>query len=135
MPAQEILDSYKEFSDSYYRLLTYSRRAKEDFEIDNVVKRFKMTFDLLLKNLSFILKQYKVSCKYPSDYIKSAAKFGIIHNETIYLLMLDDKYKISNQSNSKITGEVYKNIKTKYLIILRKYLEKIEKEYIRVSAK
>lgn len=127
---QEILDSYKEFSDSFKRLITYSQNAKEDFEKDNVAKRFKLTFDLFLKNLACILREYKVNCNYPSDYIQTAAKFGIINNENIYIQMLEDKYKITNLPKSKVPDEVYKNIKIKYLINLRKYLEKIEKDYI-----
>ncbi len=129
MSNQQILDSFRELSDSFKRLLSYSKNAKEDYEKINVAKRFRMTFDLFIKNLSLILVEYKVNCKFPSDYIRNAAKFGIINNEKVFLQMLEDKYKLTNLSNLKLPDEIYKNI-VKYIIILRKYIEKIEEEYI-----
>ncbi len=127
---QEILDSYKEFSDSFDRLKSSSKQAKEEFEKDNVLKRFKLTFELFLKNLAIILKGYKVNCKYPTDYIRTAVKFGILNNENTFLEMLEDKYKITNETKLKTPEELYKKIRIKYIIILGKYLEKIGNDYI-----
>ena len=77
MPNPKILTSFNELIDSFERLTVYSKKANEEYEKKYVLNRFKLTFDLVIKNLAFILEEYKVNCKYPSDYLRNAAKFGI----------------------------------------------------------
>jgi len=127
---KDFINSYKELSDAYGRLKSGSMKAKEDYEKEMVAQRFEFTFGLLLKYLKILLKERRMECKFPKECIKAAARFGLIPNENIYIEMLEDRYKIAQLRGQKIPDELYRKIKVKYIIVLGKFLGRIEKEFI-----
>ncbi len=129
---QDVIDSFNELLSAFGRFKKNVLKAKEDYEKELVVKRFDYIIGRFIKNLKLLLETRGYNCILPEDCIKAAARFGFLASHTIFIEMLDDRYKLSylKNQNHTIPDDIYQKIKIRYTIALGKSLERIKRDYI-----
>jgi hypothetical protein len=127
---QELLKLYNKFSTSIDVLRVSNAEAKETLKKDAVLEGFLSSFDIFLEIIKSIIKRHNVNCNYPEKSIKAAVKFGLLTKETIYLEMLEDKYKIIRLKDRRCPEELFLRIQVKYIPVLANFLQKIKENHL-----
>lgn len=127
---QELFNLYNKFYTSIEQLRASNEEAKETLEKKEVIERFVLSFDIFLEIIKSIVKEHKVICKYPVSCIKAGVKFGLLAKETIYLEMLEDKYKIIQLKNRRYPEELFLRVQVRYIPLLTNFLQKIRENYL-----
>ncbi|ABO34936.1 nucleotidyltransferase substrate binding protein, HI0074 family [Methanococcus maripaludis C5] len=97
--------------------------------IDGVIHRFEICYEFAFKTIKYFLNYQDIGeVKSPRIAFEKAFAYGIIENLNDWIDMLNDKNKILNQFDEKLTKKTYnkiksshfKNLKNLYDIILKK---------------
>ncbi|MDR3628628.1 MAG: hypothetical protein P4L45_17410 [Ignavibacteriaceae bacterium] len=121
---------YNEFHTSVERLRAGSITAKKTLQKGLVMDRFLQSFDKFLEVIKFIVKEHNVNCDFPANCIKEAVKFGLLSKETIYLEMLEDKYKIIQLKDKRCPEDLFLRVQVKYIPLLTNFSKKINNNYM-----
>jgi hypothetical protein len=127
---QELFNLYNDYYASIEQLRASNDEAKESLEKNKVIERFVFSFDIFLDIIKSIVKDHNVTCNYPATCIKAAVKFGLLAKETIYLEMLEDKYKIIQLKSRRYPEELFLRIQVRYVPLLTNFLQKIRENYL-----
>ena len=96
--------------------------------IDATIQRFEFTIELFWKLLKRILDSKGVDVRYPKDVLRESFSGGLIHNETVWLSMLEDRNQTSHTYDEALADEIYKRIKT-YVPLFKESYIALQKEF------
>jgi len=109
------------------RALTIPRDRELVFE--GTIHRFEVTIELMWKTLKRALEYEGIQPKTPRESLKEAFKIGWLHDEGIWLDMLDQRNTTSHQYlDEELAEDNYDDI-VKVTPILRATLDFLEKRY------
>ena len=97
--------------------------------IDGTIQRFEFTFELLWKTTKDALFIDGIDETLPREIIKRAYAGKYIHDESLWLQMLDDRNETSHTYNDESASKIYANIKSYFpeIVRLTKYLNEKSK--------
>lgn len=105
---------------------------KKDFtelEKDGVIQRFEFTFEQAWKTLKDYLEDQGFSdVVSPKKAIKQAFESNLLVQGNVWTDMLEDRNRLSNLYNQKISESIFDNIKSKYSQELADLLQILKKE-------
>ena len=88
---------------------------KSDLERDGLIQRFEFTFELAWKTLKGIFEDEGLTgLNSPKTVLREAFSAGLIEDEELWLLMLNDRNSTSHVYNEKLAIEICNHIITKY---------------------
>lgn len=93
-----------------------------------VIKAFEFTFELFWKTFQKIADIQGIDAKSPRESLKAGFQLGYIVNseEESWLNMLKDRNLMSHLYHEEISQEIFDRIETKYLLLFKKTLAKIQ---------
>lgn len=91
--------------------------------VDGTIQRFEFTFELFWKWLKLLLEQQGINTNFPKQVLQEAYKTHMIHDETIWLQMLNDRNLTSHTYNSDLAMSIYQHIKI-YAPLIRDAFDK-----------
>lgn len=96
--------------------------------VDGTIRRFKFSIELFWKALKKkLLRDYGVDAQGPRVVLQQAYVNKIIHNEAIWLAMLNDRNLTSHTYNLDLAQQVYQNVQ-KYGPFLQQEFDRIFKD-------
>ena len=128
MKKVEVVLAIQNLEKAYLRLKDAVQRAQDDLDKDGVIQRFEFTVELLWKTLKRVLEYNKMECYGPRDCLKKSFKLGLIDDDEILLDMLDDRNKSSHIYDEAVSEEIFERIKSVYVGVTGKVLEKIREK-------
>jgi len=123
---KELEYSISKLTNALEKLEQGLEKAEDQLDKDGVIQRFEFTFELLWKAIRVFLEYQGIEAKTPRNSFKEAFKLGIIKNEELSLDMLEDRNRTSHVYSEKIAGEIFNNIKKKYVSQIRSILEELK---------
>jgi len=117
--------AFSNYQNALFSLDIGIKNAIDDLGKDGVIQRFEFTFELMWKFFKIYLFEDGVNCNSPRDCLSKAFKYGLIHNEQIFLDMLADRNSSTHIYSREESEAIYSRIKNDYLYELKK----IHKEY------
>lgn len=130
MSARKLTDSLNNLDravQNLERALTVPRDRELVFE--GTIHRFEMTIELMWKTLKRALEFEGVHPKSPRESLKEAFKIGWLHDERVWLDMLDQRNTTSHvYLAEELAAENYDDI-VKVTPILRKTLDDLKARY------
>ncbi len=94
---------------------------KHGIVIDATIQRFEFTFELFWKTLKKFLYKEGLDAKTPREILQSAYQLKWIHNEKLWLNMLNDRNETSHIYDEAMAKRIYKNIKTYFPVLKKAY--------------
>lgn len=96
---------------------------------DGMIQRFEFTFELSWKALKEYLLDQGVAneLNFPKQVLKSAYGNQIIHNESIWLDMLESRNRTSHIYDDRIAAKIAKDISVRFLPVLKDLAEYFRK--------
>ena len=89
--------------------------------IDACIQRFEFTIELFWKLLKRIIESRGGTPTYPKDVLREAFRGQLIHDESVWLRMLQDRNLTSHTYNQDLADEIYEHIKTYYPVLHETY--------------
>jgi nucleotidyltransferase substrate binding protein (TIGR01987 family) len=83
-----IFDDYKNL---VARLEEVLKQPKSDLLRDSAIKRFELTYELSWKLLKTFLRDQGYLCNSPKSCLMKAFEFGLIEDDSLWLMMMDDR--------------------------------------------
>ena len=124
---REILEhAVQRLGDAYSKLKHGVDTAKDELGKDGVIQRFEFTFALLWKTLKIFLEYEGIDVKSPRESLKEAFRVGFIEDEETCLDMLEDRNLTSHIYDEKLSDEIYKRIKSRYVQFTEKVLRTLK---------
>jgi nucleotidyltransferase substrate binding protein (TIGR01987 family) len=78
--------------------------------IDGTIQRFEFSFELAWKAIKVIALRFGADRRSPREAIKAAYGFSWIHEEALWLKMLDDRNLCSHTYKEEIAQAVYERL-------------------------
>ena len=122
---EERLDDFKKA----FKKLKESTELKveNDIVIDGVIQRFEFTFEQSWKLMKLYLEYEGIEeAKSPRSTIRAAFKYKIIEDGEAWISMMIDRNKTSHVYDESTAIEIYNSIKSNYINLLEKLLNKME---------
>ena len=105
----------------------YKQENASDVIRDGVIQRFEFTYELSWKTAKEYLESVGlVDINSPKSVFKEAFTQRLIEDETIWLLMLNDRNKTSHLYNEKMANEIAKRIVNTYIEVFETLIAKIQ---------
>ncbi len=98
--------------------------------LDATVQRFEFVFELAWKTMKRALEAEGLICKTPRETFKAAYQAGWLHEEELWLQMLDDRNVTSHTYDEPLAAEIYEHIQ-RYFPELQKLAVFIRSRYPR----
>jgi nucleotidyltransferase substrate binding protein (TIGR01987 family) len=89
--------------------------------IDACIQRFKFTVELFWKLLKRIIESRGGMPTYPKDVLREAFRGQLIHDESVWLRMLQDRNLTSHTYNQDLADAIFERIKTYYPVFHETY--------------
>jgi len=86
--------------------------------IDAAIQRFEYTIELYWKALKRLLGELGREVTYPKEVLKEAYMGKLIHDEQIWIKMLEDRNNCSHTYNEDLANEIYSRIRGQYFSIM-----------------
>lgn len=103
--------------------------ADGSLAIDGTIQRFEFCIELFWKMLRRLLAEERQDVSpLPKSVMQKAYAAGWLHDEAIWLAMLDDRNKTSHTYKQKLAKEIYDRIKT-YYPIMQKTFDSLKEKY------
>ena len=124
----------KRFEERREDLIKANKRLEEalqeeatDLAIDGVLHRFEFTFELAWKTMKDYIEYQGISEKTgsPREIIKEAFSIGLIDNGDVWINMMLARNTLSHLYDEETSREIYDDIKDKYIIEIKKLVQKI----------
>lgn len=93
--------------------------------IDATIRRFKLSFELFWKVLKEKLAEQGVTAKSPKQALQEAYQLEWIHDEALWLKMLEDRDQTSHTYNDDLAAKIYSHV--------AQYYEKMSQVYKLIS--
>lgn len=92
-----------------------------------MIQRFKFTFELAWKTLKVIFEnEGLIGLNSPKTVLREAFSAGLIEDDELWLLMLNDRNSTSHIYNEKLAIEICNNIIAKYAIGFEALIKQIQ---------
>lgn len=121
------LEKYKNkrdtFDEALSQLIDYAQeKPKRPIEIAGLIHGFEFTFEAAWKvlNVGSLLKG--VDCAGPRDSLKAAHSVRLIHSQTLWLEMLEDRNQTTHRYDAEFVNRLAETIQQDYLPIFKKLL-------------
>lgn len=92
--------------------------------IDGTIQRFEFTIELFCKLLKVLLFAKGIEVKFPKDVLKEAYQGKFIHEEQIWISILNDRNQTSHTYDEHLADRIYENCKG-YAKIFRKTYDEL----------
>ncbi len=127
---REVLElAIQKLENGFLRLKNGVQETKDELDRDGVIQRFEFTFELLWKTLKIFLQYQGIETKTPRDSLKEAFRIALIEDEEVFLDMLEDRNKTSHIYDKETSKDIFERIKSNYIPVIEKVLEKIKKQF------
>jgi nucleotidyltransferase substrate binding protein (TIGR01987 family) len=95
-----------------------------ELSIDGTIQRFEFSFELGWKALKETLSLSKgIDPKFPKPIFQEAFRAGWIHDEQLWLDMLNDRNNTSHTYDEKLALAIYRRIRDRYFPELQRILQ------------
>lgn len=101
---------------------------KDRSVIDASIHRFEFSIELYWKLLKRIIASLGKEVNYPKEVLREAYAGKLIHDENIWLAMLNDRNETSDTYNEEVADKIYMHIKV-YYPIMKETFSKLYKNY------
>lgn len=122
-------EKYRKFTDAVNRLAESIEEYKENAVStmrDGVIQRFEFCTELAWKTIrEYLIEQGYAELNSPKAVMKQAYADGLISEEGIWLQILDARNLTSHLYDDQTAGEIFKDIKEKYLAQFQALVEKL----------
>ncbi len=106
---------FKDFKHALNNLKNGLNQAQDDLDIDGVIKRFEICYELAWKLIKEYLEGVGIVCKNPRYCFKEAFSNALIDNELVWMNMIEDRNMLVHIYTAKGTRKIFKAIKSRYL--------------------
>jgi nucleotidyltransferase substrate binding protein (TIGR01987 family) len=121
---KEILESLEKSLERMEEVL----KKEKTIEIrDSAIKRFEFTVELVWKCIQQFLREQEIVCRSPKECLKEAFKFGLIEDDSRWIMAFDDRNLTVHTYDEKTVEYVYDRLHN-YLEIFKKLIDKLKKE-------
>ena len=97
--------------------------------IDATIQRFEFSVELFWKLLKRLLLDLGQETNYPKAVLREAFSAGLIHQEQVWIRMLDDRNETSHTYDEELADAIYGRIKTTYYPLMQTTLEALRAGY------
>jgi len=104
-----------DFKKAFNNLEIAANDAEDDLEIDGVIKRFELCYELSWKLIKEYLSDSGIICNNPRDSFKYAYQNELINSNEIWLKMIDDRNLLVHTYTREESREIFERIKNDYL--------------------
>ena len=85
-------------------------QPKTEWTRDSAIQRFEFTFELAWKAVATVAEAQGVDARSPREAFKRAFALGWIHEEDVWLRMLDDRNRTTHTYNEAVAEEIFKRL-------------------------
>ena len=112
------------------RLEEVLREKETEITIDCTLHRFEFTFELAWKTMKDLMEYNGIidNTGSPREVLKSAFASGIIEDGDTWINMMIARNSLSHLYDEETSRKIYKDIKDKYINLIRKLNEVLEKQ-------
>ncbi len=109
-------DSFKALGKALERLKEALKESPETnvLAIDGTIQRFEFSIELFWKVLKKFLAQEGYEVKSPKQALQEAYQMEWIHDEALWLRMLDDRNETSHTYDDALANKIYSHISDYY---------------------
>ena len=127
----------KRFEERKQDLAKATERLKEalneeetEIAIDGTLHRFEFTFELAWKTMKDLMEYNGIieTTESPREVLKNAFQNGIIEDGETWINMMLARNSLSHLYDEEASREIYKDIKEKYIVLIEKLNEVLEKQ-------
>ncbi len=129
----------KRFEERKQDLAKATERLKEalneeetEIAIDGTLHRFEFTFELAWKTMKDLMEYNGIieSTGSPREVLKNAFQNGIIEDGETWINMMLARNSLSHLYDEETSRKIYKDIKEKYIVLIEKLNEVLEKQIL-----
>ena len=95
-----------------------SEPATSDRDRAGVIQAFEFTFETTWKLLERVAEREGLEAESPKRAVTAAYKLGIVHDENLWLAMLQDRNLTTHVYHSQLADRIFTAISTKYAAAL-----------------
>lgn len=122
---------YENFIAAYRRLAEgveiYTQDPSNTIVRDGLIQRFEFTFELAWKTIKAVYEEEGLSTtSSPKPILREAYAEGLIHDEQLWLDMLEDRNAVSHIYKEEIAADVCADIKERYLDAIQRLIEALQ---------
>ena len=127
----------KRFEERKQDLARATERLKEalneketEIAIDGTLHRFEFTFELAWKTMKDLMEYNGIieTTGSPREVLRIAFQHGLIEDGETWIDMMLDRNKLSHLYDEETSRKIYKDIKEKYIVLIEKLNEELEKQ-------
>lgn len=112
------------------RLKDALNEEETEIAIDGTLHRFEFTFELAWKTMKDLMEYNGVigATGSPREVLKNAFQNGIIEDGETWINMMLARNSLSHLYDEEVSRKIYKDIKEKYIVLIEKLNEVLEKQ-------
>ncbi|WP_353686783.1 HI0074 family nucleotidyltransferase substrate-binding subunit [Thermodesulfovibrio sp. 3462-1] len=115
---ERVKRTFFDFEKAIQNLKIAVEKAVDDLDIDGVIKRFELCYELSWKAIRIYLEDLGIICKNPRECFKQAKINGLIEDEITWMEMIETRNRLVHEYSAEFSREIFEEIKTKYVKIL-----------------
>ena len=118
------------FTNAIERLKEALNEEETEIAIDGTLHRFEFTFELAWKTMKDLMEYNGIneSTGSPREVLKNAFQNGIIEDGETWINMMLARNSLSHLYDEEASRKIYKDIKEKYIVLIEKLNEVLEKQ-------
>ena len=128
---EEMLEKRKKVLAKATERLKEALNEKEtEIAIDGTLHRFEFTFELAWKTMKDLMEYNGIieTTGSPREVLRTAFQNGLIEDGETWIDMMLDRNKLSHLYDEETSRKIYKDIKEKYIVLIEKLNEELEKQ-------
>ena len=128
---EEMLEKRKKVLAKATERLKEALNEKEtEIAIDGTLHRFEFTFELAGKTMKDLMEYNGIieTTGSPREVLRTAFQNGLIEDGETWIDMMLDRNKLSHLYDEETSRKIYKDIKEKYIVLIEKLNEELEKQ-------
>ena len=102
------------YEKAYRNLENALQVAVTELEIDGVIKRFELCYELAWKLIKEHLADLGIVCNSPRECFKHAVNNSLIQNMEDWMKMIEDRNRLVHTYTFEESREIYENIKNSH---------------------
>lgn len=127
----------KRFEERKQDLARATERLKEalneketEIAIDGTLHRFEFTFELAWKTMKDLMEYNGIieTTGSPREVLRTAFQNGLIEDGETWINMMLARNSLSHLYDEETSRKIYKDIKEKYIVLIEKLNEELEKQ-------
>ena len=128
---RKLLEKRKQnLTNAIERLQEALNEEETEIAIDGTLHRFEFTFELAWKTMKDLMEYNGIieSTGSPREVLKNAFQNGIIEDGETWINMMLARNSLSHLYDEEASRKIYKDIKEKYIVLIEKLNEVLEKQ-------